>query len=96
MTHIIPHLHPPSSVTVDASLAGGLRGICAKWLRRRQCEMRARELETVLRELDPSLARDIGFELMARRRSYDGAIHNHALIQAVSIAFAETPADDVA
>lgn len=77
----------PSSTAM--TFTEGLRGICAKWRLNRRCEARAGEIETVLRELDPRLAIDIGFDLMASRRSYDGAIHNHALIQAVSIAFAE-------
>jgi len=93
MTHNIVHIHPPSPIAIHATIGSGLRGLCAKWRMRRQCEARARELETVLRELDPRLARDIGFELMASRRSYDGAVHSHALIQAVSIAFAEEPAE---
>lgn len=90
MTQSTFHIHPPSTAM---TITGALRGIRAKWRLNRRCEARARELETVLRELDPRLARDIGFDLMASRRSYDGAVHNHALIQAVSIAFAEEPTE---
>ena len=87
-------VHPPSTITLRGSLAGGLRGFCAKWRMRRQCEARARELETVIREMHPRLARDIGFDLMACRRGEDGAVKGHALIQAASIAFAEGPSDN--
>ncbi|MBL8907449.1 MAG: hypothetical protein JNM20_12305 [Rhizobiales bacterium] len=90
--NIVTH-HVPPALPIHAALAESLRGFCAQWRRRRQCEARAREIETVLREMDPRLHRDIGFELMASRRSYDGAIHSHALIQAVSIAFADAPND---
>ena len=92
MTQNTSEIHPPSTITIQAAFVGGLRGICAKWRLNRRCEARAGELEMVLRELDPRLARDIGFDLMASRRGDDGSVHSHALIQAASIAFAEEPA----
>ena len=93
MTRSIVHPYFRSTLTLRTSLAGGLRGFCAKWRTRRRCEARARELETVLRGMDPRLARDIGFDLVASRRGDDGTGNGHALIQAVSIAFAEEPTD---
>ena len=94
MTHSRFTTQPPSIIARHASLTGSLRGFCAKWRTRRQCEARARELETVIREMHPRLARDIGFDLMACRRGDDGAANGHALIQAASIAFAEGPSDN--
>jgi hypothetical protein len=91
MTHSRFNTHLPSALVFQAIDAGGLRGFCAKWRLRRQCEARARELETVLREMDPRLHRDIGFDLMACRRGEEGTANGYALIQAASIAFAEEP-----
>lgn len=93
MTRSTVHPYSRSTLTIQSSLAGGLRGFCAKWRVRRKCEARALELETVLREMDPRLARDIGFDLVASRRGDDGQGNGHALIQAVSIAFGEEPTD---
>ncbi|MBL8895104.1 MAG: hypothetical protein JNJ53_10910 [Rhizobiales bacterium] len=93
MTQIRYTTHPPSIITLRSFLAGGVRGYCAKWRLRRQCEARARELEMVLREMDPRLARDIGFDLMASRRGHDGAAEGCALIQAASTVFTEESSD---
>ena len=94
MTHSRLYMHPPSDLAFHAVYSGGLRGFCAKWRMRRQCEARARELETVLREMDPRLHKDIGFELMGARRGEADGASGHALIQAVSIAFADEPSKD--
>jgi hypothetical protein len=92
MTESRTYAYSTSIVALRSSVSKGWRGFCAKWRLNRRCEARAGELETVLREIDPRLARDIGFNLMASRRGDDGTIHSHALIQAASIAFAEEPA----
>ena len=94
MTQNRYYAHPPSRPAFDTLYAGGLRGFCAKWRMRRQCQARARELETVLRQMDPRLYKDIGFELMAARRGETDGTSGHALIQAVSIAFADEPSGD--
>jgi hypothetical protein len=93
MTHSRINTHPSSELTVHDVYAGGLRGLCAKWRMRRQCAARARELETVLRAMNPRLHRDIGFELMASHRGNADGASNNALIQAVSIAFADEPGE---
>lgn len=94
MTQSRLYTHPASDLAFDALTAGGLRGFCAKWRMRRQCEARARELETVLRGMDPRLHKDIGFELMAARRGEADGASGYALIQAVSIAFADEPSEN--
>jgi hypothetical protein len=93
MTHRRISLHPPSEFASHDGYAGGLRGFCAKWRMRRQCEARARQLEKVLREMDQRLHKDIGFDLMAARRGEADGASGCALIQAVSIAFADKPTD---
>ena len=74
--------------SVNSSYADPFRSFYVKWRVRRQCEARARALETILREMDPRLHRDLGFELMAGPRSDPTALSHYALIQAVAIAFA--------
>ena len=71
MTHSRISPHPPSEFAFPDTDAGGLRGFCAKWRMRRHCEARARQLEMVLREINPRLHKDIGFELMTARRGED-------------------------
>ena len=93
MTQSSSITHRSSTIVLHSSASKGWRGFCAKWRLNRRCEARAGELETVLRGIDPRIARDIGFDLMASRRGDDGTIHSHALIQAASIAFAEEPSD---
>jgi hypothetical protein len=94
MTPCRLYTHPSSNLAFHAVYAGGLRGLCAKWRIRRQCEARARELEAVLREMDQRLHKDIGFELMGARRGEADGTSGHALIQAVSIAFADEPSEN--
>jgi len=87
MTATITNLNPPTRERFDMSYAHAFRSFCSNWRTRRRCEARARELENVLRDMDPTLCRDLGFDLMAGPRGDPTARSSHALIQAVAIAF---------
>jgi hypothetical protein len=77
---------PLMTIGLSPIYAHAIKKFCARWKAQRRREARARELETVLREMDPRLHRDLGFELMAGRRGDPTAPSSHALIQAVMIA----------
>jgi len=87
MTGTITNVNPPPKERFDMSYADAFRSFCSNWRTRRRREARARELENVLRDMDPTLCRDLGFDLMAGPRSDPTARSSHALIQAVAIAF---------
>ena len=68
------------------SVASKLRAAlpcCEAWRTRRIHEARVRYLESLLREMDPRLREDLGFELMGRKASDPHVQCSNALIQAV-------------
>ena len=68
------------------TVAGKLRAAlpcCEAWRTHRIYEARVRHLESLLREMDPHLRKDLGFELMGRKASDPHAQCSNALIQAV-------------